>query len=82
MLIGKEILIISYTEKVCKTLIYIRGVKTVIFQPGLDDNNKIIQGKMYATFFKMAQKNEVAIFVVPENEESDDSSVTTKVETF
>jgi hypothetical protein len=57
-------------------------VKTIQFQAGLDDNNKILQGKMYATFFKFAKKNETGLFVIVENEEDENSSLVTKIETF
>jgi hypothetical protein len=63
-------------------LIYCRGVKTVQFQAGLDDKNKILQGCMYATFFKFAKKNETGLFVIAENEDDENSSLMTKIETF
>lgn len=64
----------SYTEKVCRSLIMNRGVKSMMFAPNLDQENMILQANAYLSFFKLVEKNDSVLFVFPENEDDEQSS--------
>jgi hypothetical protein len=65
---------------------YCRGVRTVKFHSDLEDLDKnsipFERIRRYATFAKLAQKNEKVLFVTHENEENCDSEVSFTVENF
>ena len=55
-----------------------RGVKSMMFAPNLDQENMILQANAYLSFFKLVEKNDSVLFVFPENEDDEQSSLFNK----